>query len=193
MEEMSNPARIWLSTFRLMNLELRLQLDSRPLYCYQVTYSEFQDLELMLQKHKLQVFHGSDVEDWAACFCLYVAEVFRREYDAHEGGWSWELVWSRLGYNFPTLQYQQIVEIGMLKWRRPIRKTQHGRSFLGSLFSEGGLPWRLVQSEQGVITMDHLIKRKNGIGSVSEKGPLFKMKPALLGHLFSEPVEYKLV
>lgn len=46
--------------------------------------------------------------------------------------------------------------------------------------------------EQGVITMDHLIKRKNGTGSVSEKGPLFKMKPAFLGLLFSEPVEYTL-
>ena len=147
MEEMSNPARIWLSTFRLMNLGLRRKLDGRSLYCYQVTYSEYQDLELMLQKHRLKVFHGPLVEDWAACFCLYVAEVFRREYDAHEGGWSWELVWSRLGYNFQTQQYQQIVEIGMHKWRRPIRKTQHGRSFLGSLFSEGGLPWRLVQSE----------------------------------------------
>lgn len=147
MEKMSNHARKWLSTFRLMNLELRLKLDGRPLYCYQVTYSEFQDLERMLQTNRLQVFHGDLVEDWSACFCLYVAEVFRREYDANEGGWSWELVWSRLGYNFPTQQYQQIVEVGMLKWRRPIRKTQHGRSFLGSLFAEGGLPWRLVQSE----------------------------------------------
>ena len=51
MEEMSNPARIWLSTFRLMNLGLRRKLDGRSLYCYQVTYSEYQDLELMLQKH----------------------------------------------------------------------------------------------------------------------------------------------
>lgn len=166
---MTNPARIWLSTFRLMNLELRRKLDGRSLYCYQVTYSEYQDLEAMLRKHRLQVFHGAYVEDWAACFCLYVAEVFRREYDAHEGGWSWELVWSRLGYNFPTQQYQQIVEIGMHKWRRPIRKTQHGRSFLGSLFSEGGLPWRLVQSEShgfGVLVRrglkNYYLAKENG-------------------------------
>lgn len=37
--------------------------------------------------------------------------------------------------------------------------------------------------EQGVITMDHLIKRKEG-GSVNEKGPLFKIKPDSLSLLF---------
>lgn len=44
--------------------------------------------------------------------------------------------------------------------------------------------------KQGSITMDHLIKRQNG--RVSEKGPLFKIKPEFLGDLFSEPVEYQL-
>jgi hypothetical protein len=45
--------------------------------------------------------------------------------------------------------------------------------------------------EQGVITMDHLIKRNAG-GRVSEKGPLFKIEGSSLGLLFPPPVTYNL-
>ncbi len=48
----------------------------------------------------------------------------------------------------------------------------------------------LVLLEQGFITMDHLIKRKNKVGSASEKGPLFKIKPEHLSLLFPEPKDY---
>lgn len=47
--------------------------------------------------------------------------------------------------------------------------------------------------EQGVITLDHSIKRKNGTGRTSEKGPFFKIKPQALDMLFPEPVFYSLV
>lgn len=46
---------------------------------------------------------------------------------------------------------------------------------------------------QGVITLDHLIKRKSGTGRTSEKGPFFKIKPQALDMLFPEPVFYSLV
>ena len=42
---------------------------------------------------------------------------------------------------------------------------------------------------EGVITMDHLIKR-DAKGRVSEKGPLFKIFPQDLDRLFSEEAEY---
>ena len=45
--------------------------------------------------------------------------------------------------------------------------------------------------QQGVITMDHLIKRKNG--KVSEKGPLFKISPQDLNKLFPEERNYVLI
>lgn len=47
--------------------------------------------------------------------------------------------------------------------------------------------------QQGVVTIDHLIKRKNITGSAREKGPLFKIKPQALDMLFPEPVLYSLV
>jgi len=43
--------------------------------------------------------------------------------------------------------------------------------------------------EQGIITIDHLIKRKL-TGSVVEKGPIFKIKPNALDLLFPPPVEF---
>ncbi|MEQ1106294.1 MvaI/BcnI family restriction endonuclease [Acinetobacter ursingii] len=46
--------------------------------------------------------------------------------------------------------------------------------------------------DEGVITMDHLIKRKNKIGAAAEKGPLFKIKPKHLMLLFPEQKEYQL-
>ncbi len=47
--------------------------------------------------------------------------------------------------------------------------------------------------KEGIITMDHAIKKKGGIGSAAEKGPLFKIRPEHLGLLFPEPREYTLV
>jgi hypothetical protein len=46
--------------------------------------------------------------------------------------------------------------------------------------------------EQGVITLDHLIKR-NSKGKVAEKGPLFKIKPNSLNLLFPPSNIYTLV
>jgi hypothetical protein len=45
--------------------------------------------------------------------------------------------------------------------------------------------------EQGVISMDHLVKRRPN-GSVSEKGPLFKIEASALPLLFPPPVHYSL-
>ena len=47
--------------------------------------------------------------------------------------------------------------------------------------------------EQGIITMDHLIKRKDMTGKTTEKGPLFKIKPQHLELLFPEPRYYNLI
>ncbi len=45
---------------------------------------------------------------------------------------------------------------------------------------------------EGIITMDHAIKRKGGNGSPQEKGPLFKIHPKNLKLLFPEQIEYSL-
>lgn len=46
--------------------------------------------------------------------------------------------------------------------------------------------------EDGIITMDHLIKKNGSTGKVCEKGPLFKIKKENLNLLFPEPITYSL-
>lgn len=46
--------------------------------------------------------------------------------------------------------------------------------------------------DQGIITLDHLIKR-NSVGKVVEKGPLFKIKPKGLDLLFPPSDKYNLI
>jgi len=46
--------------------------------------------------------------------------------------------------------------------------------------------------DQGIITLDHLIKRKS-TGSVVEKGPIFKIKPNALDLLFPPSKVYSLI
>ncbi|VEJ54322.1 MvaI/BcnI family restriction endonuclease [Pragia fontium] len=47
--------------------------------------------------------------------------------------------------------------------------------------------------QNGVITMDHLIKRSSKNNRVSEKGPLFKIDQKNFDLLFPEPMKYKLI
>ena len=55
------------------------------------------------------------------------------------------------------------------------KKVEHTKKPIVSQFD--------ILIDQGVITLDHLIKRKP-TGSVVEKGPIFKIKPNALGLLF---------
>jgi hypothetical protein len=62
-------------------------------------------------------------------------------------------------------------------------KVQHTKKPIVSQFD--------ILLEQGIITLDHLIKRTE-IGKVVEKGPLFKIKPTAVGLLFPPSTLYNL-
>ncbi|WP_297814461.1 MvaI/BcnI family restriction endonuclease [uncultured Polaribacter sp.] len=64
------------------------------------------------------------------------------------------------------------------------KKVEHTRKPIVSQFD--------LLIEQGVITLDHLIKR-NSKGRVVEKGPLFKIKPNSLDLLFPPSNKYDLI
>lgn len=63
------------------------------------------------------------------------------------------------------------------------KKVEHTKKPIVSQFN--------ILLEQGIITLDHLIKRKP-TGSVVEKGPIFKIKPNALGLLFPPSQLYTL-
>lgn len=85
----------------------------------------------------------------SACFVLFCAEWYRREYrTAH--GWTWEPIHQILGLSVAAPDRPRIVPKGLEGyWGRPLHvyKASGHRDFLGSVFSEGGLPFRLLQSE----------------------------------------------
>lgn len=64
------------------------------------------------------------------------------------------------------------------------KKVEHTKKPIVSQFD--------ILLEQGIITLDHLIKRKAS-GSVVEKGPIFKIKPNSLDLLFPPSQSYNLM
>jgi hypothetical protein len=64
------------------------------------------------------------------------------------------------------------------------KKVEHTKKPIVSQFD--------ILLEQGIITLDHLIKRKPS-GSVVEKGPIFKIKPNALNMLFPPSQIYDLL
>jgi hypothetical protein len=64
------------------------------------------------------------------------------------------------------------------------KKVEHTKKPIVSQFD--------ILLEQGIITLDHLIKRKPS-GSVVEKGPIFKIRPNALDLLFPPSNSYSLI
>jgi hypothetical protein len=64
------------------------------------------------------------------------------------------------------------------------KKVEHTKKPIVSQFD--------ILLEQGIITLDHLIKRKVK-GGVVEKGPIFKIKPNTLDLLFPPSQSYNLL
>lgn len=118
--------------------------DQRPLFEYQLSAEEYSELLLKLREVASK---GSVASDPAACaaFCLFCAEWYRREYQVQDG-WSWDAVWKRLGHEFSAQELARMVPKGLEQyWQRPIRFYEsERRNFLGSLFSEGGLPFQVL-------------------------------------------------
>lgn len=119
--------------------------DQRPLYEYHTTNDEYRALHYLLSEQKP---FGQSLKDKAACACfaLYCSEWYRREYQ-RDHGWSWDPIWQRLTFTLTPLELRRVVPIGLEEyWKRPIRFYESDRrNFLGSLFSEGGLPFQLLK------------------------------------------------
>ncbi len=139
-----NQVKAWLSEF-LFTREHFTGPTGKPLFSYHVTSEEFNSLETLLSSTPPSRYQNSYDHHWAAAFCLFVAEWYRREYDKD---WSWTEPERRVGRDFNNSQHDALITGGLVGfWKRPIRQKGRGRDLLGSLFAEGGLPWQLVQSE----------------------------------------------
>ena len=140
----TDPIKEWLIE-RLFYRNLFKGSNGKPLYSYQLKQEEFDELLQLLLVNNAQAKYSVLSEAWCACFCLFVSECYRREYDQN---WKWGVFEQRIHCNFSQEQHAEIVEKGLKFWRRPVRYRGNGRDLLGSLFAEGGLPWPLVKDSR---------------------------------------------
>lgn len=119
--------------------------DYRGLYAYHCSHEEY--LDLLNQLRELGTFDQA-INDTAAsaCLVLFCSEWYRREYQ-RDHGWSWEPIWKTLGYCLSSGDLAKTIPKGLERyWKRPMHFYEsERRDFLGSLFSEGGLPFQVLR------------------------------------------------
>ncbi|QEN03306.1 hypothetical protein EW093_00820 [Thiospirochaeta perfilievii] len=137
--------KTWLNQF-LEKRQLQ-KPDGKLLFRYQVTKEEYNRIPQILNEHLPSKNEEYFFRSWAALFCLFVSEYYRRDYDK---SWSWSTIENVIRCNLKQNDRAKAVEIGLNEyWKRPIRTrglNGKDRDLLGSLFLEGGLPWTLVQN-----------------------------------------------
>lgn len=118
----------------------------QPLYAYQVTEEEYVQLIAILKPACFNTHPAfTKPHPTAACFCLFVAEYYRRYYNSN---WSWSGPEDILGIKIAQEDRVILVQRGLEYWKRELKTHDKGYNYLGSLFAEGGLPWPLVGNEQ---------------------------------------------
>ncbi|OGQ53910.1 MAG: hypothetical protein A3J24_07170 [Deltaproteobacteria bacterium RIFCSPLOWO2_02_FULL_53_8] len=119
--------------------------DYRGLYAYHCSHEEY--LDLLHHLRELGTFDKA-VNDTAAsaCLVLFCSEWYRREYQ-RDHGWSWEPIWKTLGFSLSPGDLGKTIPKGLERyWKRPMHFYEsERRDFLGSLFSEGGLPFQVLR------------------------------------------------
>ncbi|MGI2155595.1 STY4851/ECs_5259 family protein [Shewanella baltica] len=170
MNQLITPSQ-WLGQF-LKDRGLR-QPTGKPLYEYQATEAEYTLLKELVFKHKDSKLHGYNNISWAAIFCLYCSVWYQRNYESNDG-WSWHAIWVDLGDELTPSQIEKTVLKGIESyWLRPIKTYTERRNFLGTLFSEGGLPFKLLSNND------------NKFGQVLKR----ILKNVAVAKLLGEPIE----
>ena len=131
----------WLTQF-LKHRGLKVP-DKRPLYQYHINQNEYNELKTKIKLTKGR-FRGAEYKYYAASFVLFCSEWYKREANAE---WSWYPIWQVVGFEIPPSELANLLTQGLEKfWNRPIRFYEsERRNFLGSIFSEGGLPFQLLK------------------------------------------------
>lgn len=186
----------WLTSF--LQRRGMQQPDQRGLYEYHCSYVEYLELQQLLVQ--LSSFDLA-VEDMAAsaCFVLFCSEWYRREY-LSEHGWSWDPIWSVLGYSLSAIDLSKVVPRGLENyWKRPIHSYESDRrNFLGSLFAEGGLPFQVLREDGSRFysLFDRILRQHDqghlmGYSTAQQVEEL--LKTSYLPQVFSSEASVKLI
>ncbi len=123
------------------------------LFSYRVKKSEYQSLRGVLAC-KFERLNGQpwtfDSAAESACFVLYAAEWWRREYAG--GPWRWTHILKSIWPVFSLDPFVRThgVERGLRAWGQ--RAGDSGKKYLGAIVAQGGLPLQMVAQGDGSIT-----------------------------------------
>lgn len=124
--------------------------DGRPLYQYRVTDEEYKTLHDSLKLSSLLgIKNITSMLYWDAAFVIYAADWWRRHY---KGNWGWEEVFSSIDLNYQDLSVARrndLIELGLQRWRREVRVFNESRRYLGTIATEGGLPLHQLTESKG--------------------------------------------
>lgn len=136
----------WITEF-LFTRALFQRPAGKPLYTYQVTEEEYAQLISLLKVASFDTHPAfTKQHPTAACFCLFVAEYYRRYYN---GEFSFQFVQDILGKDLSVDSRATLTIRGLEFWGLPVISKDNRNAYLGSLFAQGGLPLPLViNSEQ---------------------------------------------
>ncbi|MBL3529605.1 MAG: hypothetical protein JMN27_18160 [gamma proteobacterium endosymbiont of Lamellibrachia anaximandri] len=158
----------WLSGF--LSARGMARPDGRPLYAYKTTDEEL--LRVTKQLQLLAMFRGHRIfskdRKFDGLFVLFAAEWWRREY--HGGPWAWLPIYEAVGLNAEAITALQTspqqhlypaLERGFQYWKREIFSMGQGRTFIGSIAAEGGLPLNLLSDPHAGLKrfFKHLLDR----------------------------------
>lgn len=123
------------------------------LFSYRTTGNEYFEIRRLFAAQLQQLRGARWVPGSAsecACFVLYAAEWWRREYNG--GPWRWMHILSSFGQPFliDTLDRTWAVERGLKAWGH--RPGGQGKKYLGAIVAQGGLPLQVVARGDGSIT-----------------------------------------
>jgi hypothetical protein len=126
--------------------------DGRPLFAYQMSKAEFDDLGRFLSScMESRAGRVGFAHQTSRVFVLYGAEWWRRNFNG--GQWKWELITNSIGWQGVDQKYlaPMVVE-GMQYWQRDILRYRTGNAYLTTIVLEGGIPLLLLQQQGASFT-----------------------------------------
>lgn len=170
---------------------------AKPLFSYHMTFEEFTELQHVVRRFKpAPSMPDKNLRPWSACFVLWASEWYRREY-INENGWQWEPVFEQLGFSLSNTEISELIPWAFeTYWKRPIRRYTERRNILGTVFIEGGLPYKLISKGESKFSsiIERALMRYESItyanGSLSD---YVAEQSKYLPKVFSEPESVALI
>ena len=124
--------------------------DGRPLFEYECSEDEFDEVVKVLEAQREQV-DSKELPLWTeALFTLYCAEWCRQRYDG--GAWGWYRILNPIDWRFGDRRHIPWVESGLRFWGRELFSRDRGTEYLYTLVAEGGIPNHLLTGQAGVFS-----------------------------------------